>query len=329
VLLGLVFAIGGLIVLAISADQFVKGSARLALIFHVAPIVVGAVVIGFGTSAPEMVVSGLAAGRGDLDIGVGNVIGSNVANMSLVLGAATFIATIPVRSATLRREAPLSVASVVVFALLIQGGIDRWEGALLAILLVVAMAIVLGAARSDDPLAEGVDELIGDEEDFRTRVEVTRTLVGLAFVVASATMLVEGAVRVADALDLSGGFVGFTLVAVGTSMPELVTAVAAARRGEADLLVGNLLGSNVFNSLAVGGVIGIVGPGPVLDSTLAEIGSALMIGVCALAWVLMMIGSRVTRRDGVLLIGLWIASVIILSGGDEQVAGAMSGLVGS
>ena len=315
--------------LAFSADQFVKGSARLALIFRVAPIVVGAVVIGFGTSAPEMVVSGLAAARGDLDIGVGNVIGSNVANMSLVLGAATFVATIPVKSATLRREAPLSVAAVVVFALLIQDGIDRWEGVLLAVLLVVAMAMVLGAARRDDPLAEGVDELIGDEEEFSTAVEVTRTVVALAFVVGSATLLVEGAVRVAEELGLTGGFVGFTLVAVGTSMPELVTAVAAARRGEAELLVGNLLGSNVFNSLAVGGVIGIVGPGPILDTTLVEVGSVLMIGICVLSWVLMIIGTRVSRKDGMLLIALWIASVVILSGGDDQVAGAVSGVVGS
>jgi cation:H+ antiporter len=329
VLLGLEFAFGGLIVLAFSADQFVKGSARLALIFRVAPIVVGAVVIGFGTSAPEMVVSGLAAARGDLDIGVGNVIGSNVANMSLVLGAATFVATIPVKSATLRREAPLSVAAVVVFALLIQGGIYRWEGALLAVLLVVSLAMVLGAARRDDPLAEGVDELIGHEEEFSTAVEVTRTVVALVFVVGSATLLVEGAVRVAEELGLTGGFVGFTLVAVGTSMPELVTAVAAARRGEAELLVGNLLGSNVFNSLGVGGVIGIVGPGPVLDTTLVEVGSVLMIGICVLSWVLMRIGTRVTRKDGMLLIALWIASVIILSGGDDQVAGAVSGFVGS
>ena len=156
-----------------------------------------------------------------------------------------------------------------------------------------------------------------------------RTVVALAFVVGSATLLVEGAVRVAEELGLTGGFVGFTIVAVGTSMPELVTAVAAARRGEAELLVGNLLGSNVFNSLAVGGVIGVVGPGPVLDTTLVEVGSVLMIGICVLSWLLMMIGSRVTRKDGILLIALWVVSVVILSGGDEQVAGAMSGLVGS
>jgi cation:H+ antiporter len=326
VLLGTIYAVGGLIVLGVSADQFVKGAARLAVIWRVAPVVVGAVIIGFGTSAPEMVVSGLAAGRGDLDLGVGNIIGSNVANLSLVLGAATIVTAIPVKSATLRREAPLSVASVVVFALFVQGEINRWEGALLAVLLVAAMVMVLGTARREDPLADDIVELVGDERDLSIRTEVMRTLGGLVFVVASATFLVEGAQRIAEALDLTGGFVGFTLVGVGTSAPELVTAVAAARQREAELLVGNLLGSNVFNSLAVGGVIGVVGPGPVLDSTLAEVGSVLMIGICVLAWALMVIGARVSKADGVVLIACWVISVVILSGGDEEVSAVLARL---
>jgi len=138
-LLGLVFAIGGLSVLTLASDQFVKGAARLAVVFNVAPVVVGAVVIGFGTSAPEMVVSGLAAVDGNLDIGVGNVIGSNVANISLVLAAASFITVIPVSSQTVRREAPISVAAVLVFAGLVQGDLNRWEGAVLAALLMAVL----------------------------------------------------------------------------------------------------------------------------------------------------------------------------------------------
>ncbi|MEM7140966.1 MAG: sodium:calcium antiporter [Actinomycetota bacterium] len=313
--LGLVFAIGGLVVLTIASDQFVKGAARLAVIFRVAPIVVGAVVVGFGTSAPEMVVSGLAAVDGNLDIGVGNVIGSNVANISLVLAAATFVTVIPVQSVTLRREAPISVASVIVFAGLVQGDLERWEGAALALLLVLALGFVLRAARSDDPLAADVDELVGDEEH-STRLEAGRTLLSLATVAGSAWFIVEGATRVADELDLSGGFVGFTLVAVGTSAPELVTAIAAARQGETELLIGNLLGSNVFNSLAVGGVIGLLGPGPVVDTRLAEWGSILMVGIVVISWMMMMKGANVTRRNGIVLLLMWIASVIVLSGGE-------------
>ena len=139
---------------------------------------------------------------------------------------------------------------------------------------------------------------------------------GLLIVAASAWFIVEGATRIADELDLSGGFVGFTLVAVGTSAPELVTALAAVRQGETELLIGNLLGSNVFNSLAVGGVIGIVGPGPIIDTRLAEWGSLLMVAVVVISWVMMMMGGRITRRDGTILLGLWVASVIVLSGGE-------------
>ena len=314
-LLGLVFALGGLSVLTLASDQFVKGAARLAIVFRVAPVIVGAVVIGFGTSAPEMVVSGLAAFDGNLDIGVGNVIGSNVANISLVLAAAAFVTVIPVSSETVRQQAPISVASVIVFALFIQGDLDRWEGALLAALLTLVLVSVLRSSRGGDPLAEDVEELVGDE-DHSVTVESVRTFIGLVFVVASAWFIVEGATRVADELDLSGGFVGFTLVAVGTSAPELVTALAAARQGETDLLIGNLLGSNVFNSLAVGGVIGIVGPGPVADTRLAEWGSVLMIAIVVISWFMMMTGARVTRREGVVLLLLWIVSVVILSGGE-------------
>ncbi len=314
-LLGLAFALGGLVVLTFASDQFVKGAARLAVVFRVAPVIVGAVVIGFGTSAPEMVVSGLAAADNNLDIGVGNVIGSNVANISLVLAAAAFVTVIPVRSDTVRREAPLSVAAVLVFAGLVQGDLSRWEGALLAGLLVVVLTWILRTARSDDPLGDDVEELVGDE-DHSVKLESFRTLLGLVVVATSAWFIVEGATRIATELELSGGFVGFTLVAVGTSAPELVTALAAARQGETDLLIGNLLGSNVFNSLAVGGVIGLVGPGPVLDTRLAEWGSLLMIAIVVISWVMMMTGSRVTRREGVVLLLLWIASVIILSGGD-------------
>ena len=176
--------------------------------------------------------------------------------------------------------------------------------------------------RSGDPLAEDVEDLLGEDE-YSVRFEFFRTLVGLVVVAGSAWFIVEGATRIATELELSGGFVGFTLVAVGTSAPELVTSLASARRGETDLLIGNLLGSNVFNSLAVGGVIGLVGPGPVLDTRLAEWGSVLMVVIVILSWLMMITGSRVTRREGVVLLLLWIVSVIILSGGEpvEQVLG--------
>ena len=319
-ILGLIFAVAGLIVLAFAADHFVAGAARLAVFYNVSPVVIGAVLIGFGTSAPEMVVSGIAAGQGDLDIGVGNIIGSNVANISLVLAAAAVVRTIPVDSAMLRREVPISVASVLVFALLVQGEITRFEGGVFAGLILAFLVFVLRSSSSTDgSFAGDVGEFVGDEPVV-VKKAATRALVGLAFVVVSSYFIVDGAERVANALELSGGFVGFTLVALGTSAPELVTSVQAARQGETELLVGNLLGSNVFNSLAVGGIIGLVGPGLVLDTTLAETGSVLMVVIVITSAVFMLIGGSVGRNKAFVLFFLWVVSVVVLSGGDTAEA---------
>lgn len=325
-LTGLVYSVGGLVVLGLASEQFVRGAARLAVVMRVAPIVVGAVIVGFGTSAPEMLVSGFAAADGRLDIGAGNVIGSNVANISLVLGLAALTAAVPVNRAVLRREAPLSVASVAVFALLIQNGLNRWEAVALGVLLVAALAVIIVGSRKAPPAA--LDELADEPAPgraVRPGVEAVRTAVSLGLVAGSAFVIVEGAERLADELGLSGGLVGYTLVAVGTSAPEIVTALVAARQGETELLVGNLLGSNVFNALAVGAVIGLVGPGPVMDPVLVTVGSAMMLAICAVSW-LTMAGGQVTRGKGALLVSLWLVSVIVL--GSSEATASTAALTG-
>ena len=312
---GLVLSVVGLVALSLAADQFVRGAARLAVVLRMAPVVVGAVVVGFGTSAPEMLVSTLAAANGRLDIGVGNIVGSNVANISLVLGAASFVSVVPVSPGVLRRDAAVSVAAVVLFALLVQGDLGRVEGLVLAAALLAWFVLVLRGARSGAGKADMQDlsDIVGADPP-ALGVEALRTVVSLALVAGSAYVLVEGAERVAEALNLSGGFVGYTMVAVGTSAPELVTAVAAARQRETELLVGNLLGSNVFNSLAVGGAIGLVGPGPVGDVAVQTLGSLMMVVICVVSWVDMAVGQRVSRIDGVVLLGLWVASIALLAG---------------
>ncbi|MXV99350.1 MAG: calcium/sodium antiporter [Acidimicrobiaceae bacterium] len=312
-LLGLVLSVVGLVVLSLAADQFVRGAARLAVVLRMAPIVVGAVVVGFGTSAPEMLVSTVAAANGRLDIGVGNIIGSNVANISLVLGAASFVSVVPVSSSVVRRDAVVSVAAVALFALFVQGDLGRLEGLVLVAALGAWFVLVLRGSRTSDADMEDLSELVGEHPP-ALGVETVRTIVSLALVAGSAYVLVEGAERVAEELNLSGGFVGYTMVAVGTSAPELVTAVAAARQRETELLVGNLLGSNVFNSLAVGGAIGLVGPGPVGDVTLQTLGSLMMVVICIVSWVAMAIGRKVSRIDGVVLLGLWVVSIALLAG---------------
>lgn len=328
-LLGVVF---GLALLTVSADQFVAGAARVSTALRVSPAVIGAVVIGFGTSAPEMVVSGIAASGGSLDIAVGNIIGSNVANLSLVLGSASLLVPIAVDHATIRRELPLSVGSVLIFGGLVQGGLTRGEGVVLAVLMVASLAWILKGSRTPAAVAVGPDgatgaadvtpavpgggelaELVDDPDAISTPRESLRTLLGLVGTLAAAQVLVSSAVGLADLLGLEQGFVGITIVAIGTSLPELATSLLGVRRGETDLIIGNLLGSNLFNSLGVGAVAALAGPGLVQDVGLTTVGVALMVGVAIVAALAMLRSGRVVRWHGGVLLASYVGVLPLLA----------------
>ena len=304
----------GLVLLTFSSDQFVLGAARIAAAMRLSAVVIGAVVIGFGTSAPELLVSGLAAGSGSLDIAVGNIIGSNVANLSLVLGAASMVAPIVVGSSTVRREAPLSLGAVLVFAALVQGGLTRIEGGVLGLLLVGSLAYIINAARDepDDELTSEVEEYVSDDALHPGR-EWTRTLLGLVGTLAAAQLLVYCATELATEAGLKEGFIGVTLVAIGTSLPELATSLQAVRKDETDLIIGNLLGSNLFNSLAVGAAAGLVGPGPVTDPSLTGVGVLLMVGVALGTTIAMATARRIVRWEGVTLLIVYVTVLPLLA----------------
>jgi cation:H+ antiporter len=305
VLLAIAAIVAGLVLLTKAADQFVLGAARLAAAMRLSAVVIGAVIIGFGTSAPELLVSAIAAAQDEADIGIGNIIGSNVANLTLILGVASLVTPIVVASSVIRREAPMAIGSMVLLGVLVQGGISAFEGVVLITVLVAAITALLRGARveSEPDLAEDVAEFVDGAPSHPIDREAARTVMGLLLTLVGAHLLVTGAVDVADRLGLTGGFVGLTLVAVGTSLPELVTSVVAARKGETDLIVGNLLGSNLFNSLAVGGAVGLVGPGTVGDPTLTGLATLLMIGAGMAAVVMMWQGDRLAAREGGVLLG--------------------------
>lgn len=310
--------------LALGADQLVIGASRLATARGISPIVVGALVIGFGTSAPEMLVSGLAAAGGDADLGVGNVVGSNVANLSLVLGISALVAAlavggryIRVANSTLWREGLVSVAAAVLFWVLVQDGFQRWEGVVLVVAFVLAMTAILWrpAHESDTPAVPRTDKPVSQ------RAELIRTLVGLVATVAGAQLAVEGALDIAHEAGLGTGFVGLSLVAFGTSLPELITGVQAARRGEADLLVGNILGSNTFNSLLVGALVALLGPGPLVDGNLSGLAVWIMVGISVAAWLLMFGGNGLERWwEGAMLLAVYLVSLPFLVSDDPDKA---------
>lgn len=304
----------GFVLLTVASDHFVLGAARVAAHLRLSAVVIGAVVIGFGTSAPEMIVSGLAAGQGSLDIAAGNIIGSNIANLSLVLGLAALVTPVVVASPTMRKEAPLSLGSVVLFAVLIQGGLTRVEGIVLGVGLVIALAVILRNAREEDlGLAQEVDDYLGDEESHPVARESLRTIAGLIGTLAAAQILVLSAVDLAGSLGLEEGFVGLTIVAIGTSLPELAAALQAARKDETDLIVGNLLGSNLFNSFGVGAIAGLVGPGALTDRSLETAGVILMVVVAVVATVAMRTAHRVVRWEGLVLVVAYLAALPLLA----------------
>jgi cation:H+ antiporter len=285
----------GLAVLTYASDQFVVGAARVARTLRLSPILIGAVVIGFGTSAPEMLVSGLAGAQGSLDIGVGNIIGSNVANLSLVLGIAALVTPIVVSSPVLKREAPISLAATMVFAVVVQGGLAGGEAAILSVVLIVGLGlIILGARLGDDAMTAEVDEFL--TADTTTTREVIRTLLGLGFTLGSAQVLVVSAVTIADQLGLEEGFVGLTIVAIGTSLPELATAIQAARKGETDLIVGNLLGSNLFNIVILFIDDVLYRPGPLFASVSASHVMTALSAVVMLGALIVALIARPTAR---------------------------------
>ena len=302
--LGIALVAVGLAVLGLASDRLVLYAGHLATRFKISPAIIGAVIVGFGTSAPEMAVSGWAAAQGDVDLGVGNIIGSNVANITLVLGLAALISPIPIRILQLYREFPACLVSVGVFALLVQGGLTWIEGLVLLVLLAVVLGMLVA-----QPGADGFEAEAGEIAQGTLRQEVLWVVLGIVGTVGGAQLLVEGAQRIAEELDLESGFVGLTVVAVGTSLPELVTAVAASRRGMNQLLVGNVLGSNIFNSLAVGGLVGVLGNSPLADASLTRLPIYILAGVTVWSFISALTRQQINRWESAVLVVAWGASL--------------------
>ncbi|MBU2669854.1 sodium:calcium antiporter [Actinoplanes bogorensis] len=299
----ILLAAAGLVLLTVAADHLVLGSSRLGRRLRISPVVIGVVIIGLGTSMPEFLVSGLAAARGEVGLAVGNIVGSNILNLSLLLGIAAVIAPVPVAASVIRREVPLAVTGVVLFGLLALAGLGVGSAVVLTVACAAALWLLIRWARTTAPEVETA------EPTGSWRTDSVRTVLGLAGVLAGAQMLVVGASATATMLGVSPTVIGFTLVAIGTSLPELVTTVQAQRRGESGLVVGNLFGSNLFNSLAGGAVIGFADSGRPAHGALALV--VVMVAGALLAGGLLLRGGRLTRGHGVLL-GLAYVAVIPL-----------------
>lgn len=252
----------GIIILVFSADKFVEGAAVVAKRLGLPPLLIGMLVIGFGSSAPEMVISALASYEGNPNLALGNAFGSNITNIALILGITALISPISVESSVLQRELPLlAIATTVASGLLfLDGRLSRIDGILLIGLFSVIMgwSIVAGLKSNQDHFAETV------EQEFSEPMSMSKALVflivGLIFLVLSSRLLVWGGVEIAHALGISDLIIGLTIVAIGTSLPELASCIAAVKKNEHDLALGNVIGSNLFNTTIVVGISGTIAP---------------------------------------------------------------------
>ena len=313
-LMTFVYLIAGLVLLVLGAEVLVRGAARLAAQFGIPPLVIGLTVVAFGTSAPETAVSVQAALEGSGDLAIGNVVGSNIANVLLILGVTALIAPLTVSRQLIRLDVPIMIgASLLVMGLAWDGALSLLDGALLFACVLTYTAFLIIQARKDKNAAsddEFVEEfgLHAAPKPYAWLINLALVLVGLVLLVVGSNLLVEGATTLARALGLSDLVIGLTVVAVGTSLPELATSVMAAFKGERDIAVGNIVGSNIFNLLCVLGLAALVSPVAISVSPNAlAFDFPVMIGVAIACLPIFFAGYRINRWEGLLFVGYYAA----------------------
>ncbi len=289
----------GVGLLYFGGELLVKNASLLARSLGLSPLVVGLTVVAFGTSAPELAASLVAALVGNPELAFGNVVGSNIANLGLILGGAALLSPIRAQARFLRRELPFMVlVALLMVGAAWDGRVSRLEGAFFLVLMVAYLVVLMREPESSEVLAEYEAEF-GSKPGFVGR-RLLFVLLGTAFLALGAAALVEGASTIARALGVPERVIGLSVVAVGTSLPELAAALVAALKREGDILLGNVIGSNVFNVLGILGSVALarplsVTPGPTVDLE-------LMVGFSLVAWAFLWTGLRLGRKEGVALL---------------------------
>lgn len=327
-ILSIVAIVVGLFLLVWSADRFVDGAVGVARFFGMSTFLIGMVIVGFGTSAPEMVVSILSAMNDTPQLALGNAYGSNIANIALILGVTALIAPVVVQKQAMSRDIPVLIAmTALTVLLLVDGNVSLIDGAVLLVAFVAIMGFNILSelkAKRKRRKSGGVSEVSEFEEIPAEGVSIGRAvlylLVGLVLLIVSSRMLVWGAVYMAHALGVSDLLIGLTIVAVGTSLPELASSIAAARRGENDLAVGNIIGSNIFNTLVVVGLASVIAPIKAADPEVMSRDVPIMSALTLLLFLICIPvkkknGKRVSgfgRIGGALFLSLYVAYLVLL-----------------
>jgi cation:H+ antiporter len=307
----------GLLVLVWSADRFVVGASGVAKYANVPPLLIGMIIVGFGTSMPELVVSATASLNGNSELALGNAVGSNIVNIGLILGLTALVAPIAVNSNIVKRELPILLLISVLFTLLIWDlTLTRVEscGLLAGFFALLAWSVYAARQGAADSLHVEIEQELSIQT-MSLRSAILWTILGLLVLVASSRLLVWGAVSVAESLGVSSLVIGLTIVAFGTSFPELATSVVAARRGEHDIAIGNVVGSNMFNILMVVGVAGLIEPMTHISEGVIY-RDMLMMLLLTVALIIVAYGfkrqGRINRLEGAVLVALYVGYTFYL-----------------
>ena len=321
----------GLILLVVGGELLVRGAVSLAATFKISPLVVGLTIVAFGTSAPELGVSVQAALTGNAGVAIGNVVGSNIINILLVLGASALVIPLIVSSQLIRLDVPLMIfASIAMWAVASDGLVSRFEGIALFISLVIYIVFCIRKSRSEH---EDVLDEFAEEYEHANSTPMYKKLglllIGLVLLGLGSRMLVFGAVSVAKWMGISQLVIGLTVVAIGTSLPEVVTSIVAAMRGQRDIAVGNVVGSNLFNILCVLGLTATVAPGGVpVVSTAITFDIPVMVLVATICLPIFWHGSVIGRWDGILFLVYYAAYTTFLVMAAIQVQFAYAQAIG-
>lgn len=317
-LIASVVLIIGVVILVWSADKFVDGSAAVAGHFGMPSLLIGMVIVGFGTSAPEMMVSALASMEGNSGIALGNAYGSNITNIGLILGVSAIIAPVAFHLSVMRLELPiLTVVSLIAALEVADGEITRIDAAILILLFVIYLIFTVRNALRGRKTKES-QGIENDIKKMPLKTAVFWLFAGLALLIASSRMLVWGAIEIAHELGISDLIIGLTIVAIGTSLPELASSIAAARKGEHDIALGNIIGSNLFNTLIVVGIAGLIGPMQVQPEVLHRDMTVMIIFTVSLflfGYRFSKKSGRINRYEGTTLLLMYTAYTVYLATG--------------
>nr|WP_314573925.1 calcium/sodium antiporter [uncultured Prevotella sp.] len=311
-ILNVLFILVGIVLVLWGADRLTDGAVAVAEKLKMPQIVIGLTIVAMGTSMPEFCVSLVSALKGTTDLAVGNIVGSNIFNTLLIVGVSAWVAPMTILKSTVRKDIPFALfASVILLIMCLDGNISRLDAGILFVLFLVFMYVTLkGAKTKDDDTTAKTDSIEDNKKPMATWLSIVWIIVGLACLIGGSNLFVEGATKVAEHIGVSEAVIGLTIVAGGTSLPELATSVVSARKGNSGIAIGNVLGSNVFNILAILGVTGVITPMHLQGITMLDL--SMMVFSTLLVWLFSFTKYKIARWEGIVLTIVFIGYMVVL-----------------